>query len=90
MAVTANYTSPDLNKQFQADKSKYKNTDTDRNAPVEPSNSKLGDLRREIMHMQDEINTFLTERMDQEKSSKQDTEELEKKILDREEDVEEI
>ncbi|KAA8913073.1 hypothetical protein TRICI_003275 [Trichomonascus ciferrii] len=82
MAVEAKYTKGDEEKIFTGSKEGVKIEDTDRNAMQEPSNTKLGDLRREIMSVQKQVNVFLTERMEAEKNGKTDAEELERKMLD--------
>lgn len=62
---------------------------TDRDKPSEAKDSAMGLLRCQVTRLQDDINEFLTRRMQQEASSKgdgitkeQEAEELEKQLLD--------
>ncbi|CAN6597325.1 EKC/KEOPS complex subunit Gon7p [Trichomonascus vanleenenianus] len=84
MAITASYKAPDTTKEFAGNASAYKPTESDRNAPVEPSDSDLGVLRKEVVTIQADINKFLTERMKSagNNNSYQENEDLEKRLLD--------
>lgn len=53
----------------------------DRDTPSEAKDTPLGQLRARLTTMQDKINTFLTDKMKEEKASK-DFKNLEKKMLD--------
>ncbi|ANB13105.1 Protein GON7 [Sugiyamaella lignohabitans] len=84
-AIIADYESPDLKKNFQISEEDRSilAKEVDRDAPQEPSNSPLGNLRIKSMNMQQTINVFLTERMKQASgSATADEEDVEKKILD--------
>jgi hypothetical protein len=78
--VHAEYTSPDFSQSFVSNDTPVP-LQTDKNAPTEPSSSPLGQLRRDVVNVQYQINQFLTQRMKEDKSTEQ-AERLEKEILD--------
>lgn len=53
----------------------------DRDQPSAPAGNYYGELRCKLTYLQDELNVFLTDKMQVEKKSK-DMEEVEKKLLD--------
>lgn len=84
MSLEASYRREDERQKFVGDKDGFQIEETDRDAVQEPSDSHLGGLRREIMSVQRQVNNFLTERMQAEKEAANNNkaEELEKKMLD--------
>lgn len=54
----------------------------DRDKPSNAEDTPLGQLRAKLTTLQDQINTFLTERMNNEKNRSNEENELERKLLD--------
>lgn len=79
--IQAQYTSPDVARSFTP-KEIEAPAQTDKDAPTEPTNTKLGGLRKDLVNVQYQINQFLTQRMREEKEINNAAEQLEKELLD--------
>lgn len=54
----------------------------DRDKPSDAKDTKLGQLRAKLTTIQDQLNVFLTKRMEHEKSRSQEEKDLERQVLD--------
>lgn len=54
----------------------------DRDKPSDAKDTQLGQLRAKLTTLQDQLNIFLTKRMDHEKSRSQEEKDLERQVLD--------
>uniref|UniRef100_A0A060TEU4 EKC/KEOPS complex subunit GON7 n=1 Tax=Blastobotrys adeninivorans TaxID=409370 RepID=A0A060TEU4_BLAAD len=90
MSVQATYTGPSTENRFSGSDAETQYDaiaarQTDRNAPQPPSTTSLGNLQRQIVTVQAQVNEFLTARMKDQgnnNSNNEAAEELEKKMLD--------
>lgn len=94
---TAIYTAPGIERTFETGEGPHstngkttqisdivlKAGGEDRDRPTEAKDTPLGDLRARLTTIQDDVNEFLTQRM---KSKTEEEEEMERRILDGEED----
>lgn len=54
----------------------------DRDKPSDAKDTQLGQLRAKLTTLQDQLNIFLTQRMDNEKAKSQEEKDLERQVLD--------
>lgn len=95
MFPTASYSSPSLSKEFTTAHHQNHTTNgrttgpsqfvldagaVDKDMPSEPKDTHLGRLRAQVTTLQDDLNEFLTQRMNTGPNDKE--QELEKKLLD--------